>query len=910
MIFSHKSLHRLRQHDYRGILFFILTGMGSIFAHDAQAAPAAPDSAQASITISGLPASKVEVGFAQAVMNKNLSGEPVSISSQPCMGAIFVHAPSRLTFTTKKQFAYFKARLGIDGSVGSKGRVRFLVFLDGKPIFSSAAVSGGEQAIPLLLAIGEGNTIELVVDSLGEGSHDHSVWCEPEFLNQMPGGWQLTSGQGALPRIDENVPWETGDNTFASERGLFLWNVIAATSYLLLIVLAFAKRRSIYAFWKNRVSLRSPQNAILILTAAICLFVFSHFWDDGLPASWDAGQHYFRAWQMKHLFLANFRIDGWSPYWYLGVQQYLFYSPLFFVLIVLLHFFTFQLVPLVVCFKLFYFLVYLCLPFSCYWLMRQFRIDPIPAALAALGVPAFSALHGMGVESLFVPGLVTQGFGLIVFCFALGLLKRIKDEEHGIKSALLLGLTVAVLFIGHIITSVYFICCAVLFAVFHLRQKRFLKMLMLAISSGAAMAAFALWPTFSLRELRGPDVGWGDFDGLRLMLEGNYFGSTFLNAIAILGLFAVIFSKDRDFKILSVLAFVTYVLASGYATLPDSASINLVLRQVFKSRTFPYLGIYLVMLCGVFYQLAIHSLLAAAAGSKRLRRLSARTDRAPAVWVIFALVLVILLGSAGKLVSLKHKVKLDSDFASMKRDAFLDGFHWLKNNTPRNVIVTFDDRGIDVGDLGFNQFASQINIHSNRYTLQGNQVELTRAHNAAVVGNLASWPPQRLYEALTRYNVSYVYTWNDDVVKNLSRSPDRFRVVYHNGFVSIWQVVGYDFRYLSNDGIEIRNFYFSPETIRWEVQNAKRNNALTAAVAYHPDWKLYVNGSEATIAKTPDNLITFWLPQEKSLYHLELRFQKSPMAILFCYLSLAALLAVLYFLARSKGKPEAPPDMD
>jgi len=430
-------------------------------------------------------------------------------------------------------------------------------------------------------------------------------------------------------------------------------------------------------------------------------------------------------------------------------------------------------------------------------------------------------------------------------------------------------------------------------------------MLTLSIAMGCALAAFALWPMFNLRELRGPEVSWGEIDSLRLILAGNYFGSWFLNATAIIGLFVVSFRKDKDLKIISVLAFVTYVLASGYVALPESESINTILKQIFKSRTFPYLAIYLVLLCGVFYQSALQYLLRTIASSGSLRRLGGAPTGVLTTWITVALVLIVLLGSAGKLVALKAKVKLDSDFAGAKREAFIDGFDWLRANTPQNVIVAFDERGIDAGNLGFNQFASQINIHSNRYTLQGNQFELTRAHNEDAARNLATWPPQRLYEIFTRYNVSYLYTWNDDVVKNLSLSQGKFRIVYRNGYITIWQLGGYDFRYLSNDGIEIKNFHFSPEKISWQVANTRTNNPLVAAVVYHPDWKLYVNGSEAAIDRTKDHLIAFSLPQEGKLYDLELKFEKSTTERILCYLSFAALLLCVFLLIRA-GAVTAP----
>lgn len=838
------------------------------------------------IAISGVHAAQTSVGYGQVSMGKNVSGAPISINGRIFRNAILAHAPSSLTFYPRGKFKYFKLKCGVDDEVGRKGSVRFFIYLDDRLAAATKIVQGGDAAIPILLDIIKVSKVELFISELGDNYYDHSVWAEPEFLKERPKGWSLTPSLNVDFKFSQNQLWDTGLKTFPNQFGLFAWRIIAGIIYLILFALVICKRGLVLSkLTQLKWLMRRPEGYILLLTAILSFWVFLSFWKAGLPASWDGAQHYFRCWSMKNLFLANFKIDGWSPYWYLGVQQFLFYSPFLFFLVALFHFITFQLVPLVICYKIFLFSVYFFLPFACYWLMRQFDIEPLPSSLASLAVPAVSAIHGIGIEALCLSGLFTQLFGLLLFCLAVGFLQRIKKQRT--SDVFILALIIGLLFISHIITSIYIAFCLLVFILFNLTDRKYIISVLTAFLLAILMASFVLWPTFYYRDLRGPETGWGDINFFGTFFSGAYFGPAAINIFAWLGLLAACFSKKKELIVLIFLAVITYLFASNHLMI-RLGIFEVISRQIFKSRTYPYLAIYLILFSGFFYQVVLNT-------AKRLfRRMSL---------VHLALIVIIVVNVSIKLFSLAPYIKLDSDFSGFARDAYLQGFYWLRDNTPQNIVVAFDDRWKNVPDLGFNQFASQINIHANRYTLQGNQLELTRAHNERVAENLATWPTGEIYRYLKRYNVSYLYSWNDDTRLNLSSSPDLFKQVYYNGFVSIWQVIGHDFRYLGNSSQEIRidDFYFSPEIVRWKILNKRDDNVIVAAVAYHPNWKLYLNDKTGKISKTSDDLISFSLPKKEQVYNVKLSFEKSFWERVSYLISFTTLVIVLAFLYRSKS---------
>lgn len=99
-------------------------------------------------------------------MDKNCQGGKLSIAGRRYPWGIGVHANSKLTFDIKKRFKQFKSEIGIDSLMGKRGSVIFSVVGDGKELYKSPLVKGGQ--IPLSIDVNvEG--IEKLTLSVSDG---------------------------------------------------------------------------------------------------------------------------------------------------------------------------------------------------------------------------------------------------------------------------------------------------------------------------------------------------------------------------------------------------------------------------------------------------------------------------------------------------------------------------------------------------------------------------------------------------------------------------------------------------------------------------------------------------------------------------------------------------------------------
>jgi hypothetical protein len=646
----------------------------------------------------------------------------------------------------------------------------------------------------------------------------------------------------------------------------------------LLLTIILLKRKQLKLFFQNLKF--GPEAILFFIASALVVWIFVPLFRGGLPASWDAAQHFVRCLVMKNIFLSNFRLDGWNPYWYLGYQQFLFYSPVLFFLVVMLNILTFQLVPLMICYKIFYFLLIFSLPFVCYWLLRQFKVDPFPSALAAVSVTSFSAIHGIGISAIFVAGLITQGFGLILFAFIIGGMLKICRPQSNTNDVLWLGLLIGVMLLSHIISAVYLAFCLIVLGVFNLTNHKNILKLAAAFLIGGLIASFAIYSAFAFRDLKLPAVGWGDFNFFQGLLTGAYFSTPLLNIIALFGFIIALFDKNSERRFLAVLAFFTYFLASGSLKI-NSGPLGDLYNQVLKHRTFPYLALYFIVFSGIFYQSLMNWV------SNIAHRVSEKRDLVlKAAAIILAAIVVSHVYI--KLNGLKDQIKTVAGYDDQRAARFYDALAWIKQNTPQNIVVTLDMRMDGAPDIfSFNY----INIYADRYCLNGESG--IRPDNIQFDMHLADWPPGQIYQDAVRYNVSYFMTWKEDAAANLLSDNNRFHLVYDNGTVKLWQVMGHDFRYIVNDDVKINKFHFSPEEINWSLLNNKELNRVICAVSYHPNWRLRLNGREEKIGKTDDRLMTFILPAKGAHYDVRLKFERSNPEKLLYLISAVTLLIVV-----------------
>nr|WP_253209453.1 NPCBM/NEW2 domain-containing protein [Streptomyces niphimycinicus] len=109
-------------------------------------------------------------------------GHPLTIGGTTYDKGLGVHAPSEVTYYTGGRCSRFTAQVGVDDEKGTEGSVAFEVWADDTKVASSRTLTNADPAAALDAAIGQANTVRLVVTDGGDGiTSDHGDWADASF---------------------------------------------------------------------------------------------------------------------------------------------------------------------------------------------------------------------------------------------------------------------------------------------------------------------------------------------------------------------------------------------------------------------------------------------------------------------------------------------------------------------------------------------------------------------------------------------------------------------------------------------------------------------------------------------------------------------------------------------------------
>jgi hypothetical protein len=595
------------------------------------------------------------------------------------------------------------------------------------------------------------------------------------------------------------------------------------------------------------------------------------FFDPGYPSSWDGAAHFVRLKAMAELFLPRGHTDGWCPYWYNGFVPFLFYPNLFFVIAGGAYHVFGGLVPLLLVFKLFVVVPYIVLPPAMYVMTRWFRFTRFAGLCAALCTLAVSAPHGIGLQALFIIGLIPHGFALPLFLLALGGFHL--GVTLGGRLLPIAAILCALVIETHLISGVYLTLAGGVYLVvaclWHRRPRRTIRRGIVISLLTAGMCAATLIPMMVHRSLMGPGTGFGDFPFFRDFLQGSYLGGRGINWLALAFVLGI---RRRRFEetFLVMLALLTLPFALG-VILTKVPLVDNFLLQVLRGRAFAFLGLLVALFAGGACD-AIRRFVSRHVPASLSQRPESGWHPMRRVSWLAALVLggLLIVDVYGKIEEFKRWVQVDAHYNTPEKWQYLDAYHWLREHAPRPAVIGFDDRFKEFGNPGYNQMASRIVLEADRFSLPGNQIEATRAHNAGVLSHLHDWDQRRIHQALVRYNVSFLLTWVADVEANLRKSPD-FALVYRNEKVQVWEVRGHNFRFASGDAIHVEGLNFNPEQVIWSVTREGGEAPVTLAIAYHPNWTARLNDVPTPIGEAEDHLMEVRIPRGTSTLTLAFR---------------------------------------
>ena len=173
-------------------------------------------SAQATLVpLSSLDLSKMSAGWGEPQVDKNCVEKRMSIAGQSFDWGVGTHADSLLQVKLDGKAEKFTAIVGVDDETQGKGTVSFQVYADGKKIYDSGVMKGGDRGKEVDIPLLNVRHLMLAAASGKDDIHfDHANWAKAEFVCRgakpvavtAPAAEEekviLTPKPGPMPRIN------------------------------------------------------------------------------------------------------------------------------------------------------------------------------------------------------------------------------------------------------------------------------------------------------------------------------------------------------------------------------------------------------------------------------------------------------------------------------------------------------------------------------------------------------------------------------------------------------------------------------------------------------------------------------------------------------------------------------------
>jgi len=122
-------------------------------------------------------------GWSNAKADRDITGQPISIARQTFDHGVGTHATSKFRVDVGGQASRFMAEVGVDDSAGGQGSVEFIVAGDGKTLWRSGVMTGGQPAKAVDVNLNGVKTLTLRVTDGGDGEgNDHADWADARIV--------------------------------------------------------------------------------------------------------------------------------------------------------------------------------------------------------------------------------------------------------------------------------------------------------------------------------------------------------------------------------------------------------------------------------------------------------------------------------------------------------------------------------------------------------------------------------------------------------------------------------------------------------------------------------------------------------------------------------------------------------
>lgn len=137
----------------------------------------------ASVPLSELDLTKMSSGWGQPQRNRSVTGKALSIAGRVFEDGVGTHADSVLYIDLDGKVECFQASVGVDDAAGGRGTVAFRVYGDGKKLFDSGILKGGQEPKVVDVPLAGVRRVMLLAGSGGDGvDFDHANWAQARFV--------------------------------------------------------------------------------------------------------------------------------------------------------------------------------------------------------------------------------------------------------------------------------------------------------------------------------------------------------------------------------------------------------------------------------------------------------------------------------------------------------------------------------------------------------------------------------------------------------------------------------------------------------------------------------------------------------------------------------------------------------
>ena len=134
------------------------------------------------VYISDLTPTSVSQWWGRPQRDHNLFKEPLTVGSLRFDKGVATHAFSALLYRLDGRFKRFRSFVGVDRS-SLIGTVQFWVYLDGRPVWTSGLLKGGQEPREVNIPIVGAKRLLLLVTDGGDGKHcDHPDWADAKLI--------------------------------------------------------------------------------------------------------------------------------------------------------------------------------------------------------------------------------------------------------------------------------------------------------------------------------------------------------------------------------------------------------------------------------------------------------------------------------------------------------------------------------------------------------------------------------------------------------------------------------------------------------------------------------------------------------------------------------------------------------